>query len=73
MKHAKELITKAVLVINEDKDMPMLYVRCKICGTKFASGISVDKKSFETLTLKNNHHKCPRGHLHSYNKEDYFF
>ena len=53
--------------------MPMLNLRCKICGAKFASGISADKKSFETLTLKNNRHECPKGHLRSYNKEDYFF
>ena len=53
--------------------MPMLYIRCKTFGLRFASGINVDPKSFETLTLKNNSHRCPNGHLHSYDKKDYSF
>jgi len=51
--------------------MPLLYIKCKTCGVKFASGISIDKKSFETIGLKENYHICPKGHKHSYNKEDY--
>jgi hypothetical protein len=53
--------------------MPMLYLKCKICGIKFASGIAADKESFRTLTLSNNSHQCPRGHLVPYDKKDYFF
>jgi hypothetical protein len=53
--------------------MGMLFLKCKTCGMKFASGISVDAKSFETLTLINNQHECPKGHCHSYDKRDYFF
>lgn len=59
--------------MRDRQDMAMLYVRCKTCGIRFASGISVDQESFETLVLKNNFHECPRGHLNSYNKEDYSF
>jgi len=55
------------------KDMPNLYVKCKKCGSKFASGIAMDRKSFETSTLVANYHTCPKGHTHQYNKEDYFF
>lgn len=51
----------------------MFYLICKTCGVKFASGISVDEESFKTLTLKDNRHECPKGHTHSYNKQDYFF
>ena len=51
--------------------MPMLYLRCKTCDTEFASGISVDNKSFETLILSENHHICPEGHTHTYDKKDY--
>jgi len=55
--------------------MPKLYVKCKEkkCGIKFASGIAMDRKSFETSTLVGNYHICPKGHKHQYNKEDYFF
>jgi hypothetical protein len=53
--------------------MPMLYLKCKICGTKFASGIAVDEKSYKTLSLINNSHTCPKGHVSSYNKQDYSF
>jgi hypothetical protein len=53
--------------------MPMLYLKCKICGIKFASGIAADEESFRTLTLSNNSHQCPRGHLVPYDKKDYFF
>ena len=51
--------------------MPRLYLRCKTCDTEFASGISVDKKSFETLILSGNQHTCPKGHTHTYDKKDY--
>ena len=56
-------------------DMPKLYVRCKEknCEVEFASGLAMDKKSFETFTLIGNVHTCPNGHTHRYNKEDYFF
>ena len=53
--------------------MPTLYLRCKTCGVKFASGIGADPKSFETLTLINNKHKCSNGHVNSYEKENYSF
>lgn len=56
-----------------NEKMPMLYLKCKTCGVKFASGIAADKKSFETLTLSNNSHQCSKGHVHSYNTKDYFF
>jgi hypothetical protein len=57
----------------EGKDMPKLYVKCKECGVKFAAGIAMNRKSFETSTLVGNYHTCPKGHTHLYNKEDYFF
>jgi len=55
--------------------MPKLYVRCKEknCSLKFASGIIMDRKSFETSILVGNYHTCPKGHTHQYSKKDYFF
>jgi DNA-directed RNA polymerase subunit RPC12/RpoP len=54
--------------------MGMLFLKCKTCGEKFASGISADEKSFKTLTLRNNTHQCPKcGQRHSYDTKDYFF
>lgn len=53
--------------------MPMLYLKCKTCGIRFPSGIASDRKSFETLSLINNTHQCPKGHEHAYNKKDYSF
>ena len=49
------------------------YLRCKTCGIEFASGISTDKKSFETMALSKNQHTCPKGHTHAYDKKDYYF
>jgi hypothetical protein len=51
--------------------LPELEVKCKTCGIWFKSGIAADEKSFETLILKRNFHRCPRGHTHAYDKEDY--
>lgn len=53
--------------------MPILYLICKTCGVRFPSGITSDKKSFETISLINNSHKCPKGHIEIYEKTDYFF
>jgi hypothetical protein len=52
--------------------MPKLYVKCKTCNTEFASGISVNEKSFKTLILSGNLHTCPKGHTHAYDKKEYF-
>jgi len=54
-------------------EVPTLYLKCKTCGVEFSSGISGDKKSFETLTLRGNYHTCPKGHTHQYEKKDYYF
>ena len=59
--------------MNEVKKMPMLYVRCKKCHTEFASGIGADPISFETLQIMGNSHKCPKGHVSRYDKNDYYF
>jgi len=53
--------------------MPMLYLKCKGCNVEFASGISIDEKSFETTVLKGNYHTCPKGHNNQYDKKDYYF
>jgi len=53
--------------------MPMLYLKCKTCGVEFASSIVMDEISFATSELINNRHNCPRGHVKTYNKEDYHF
>ena len=58
--------------LEERMKMPMLYLKCKTCGVEFASEIETDKENFETPTLSNNSHQCPKGHMHSYFKEDYF-
>lgn len=50
-----------------------LYLNCKVCQTEFASGLSSDRISFETVQLTNNAHTCPKGHTSQYNKEDYYF
>ena len=51
----------------------MLYLRCKTCKTEFPSGIAMDERSFATSQLINNGHNCPKGHVHTYNKPDYYF
>jgi len=48
-----------------------LDLKCKTCGIKFNSGIVMNRKAFKTTVLKANKHQCPRGHLHTYDKEDY--
>jgi uncharacterized protein YutE (UPF0331/DUF86 family) len=48
-----------------------LELKCKICGVKFKSGITMSRKAFETLILTANKHECPRGHVNSYDKKDY--
>lgn len=48
-----------------------LELKCKTCGLQFKSGIAMSRKSFETAILVANKHRCPNGHIHSYNKEDY--
>jgi hypothetical protein len=55
------------------KKMPTLYLKCKTCSIEFPSGMSFDKKSFETSILKGNYHTCPKGHTHQYEKKDYYF
>jgi len=50
-----------------------LYLKCKTCGEKFQAGIQMNEESFKTATLRNNNESCPKGHMNSYNKEDYFF
>ena len=53
--------------------MPTLYLRCKTCNVEFASMISADEESFETLGLSNIGMTCPKGHAHTYDKKDYYF
>jgi len=53
--------------------LAVLYVKCKTCGITFSSGIAIDEKSFQSVILKENKHTCPKGHVHGYNKGDYFF
>jgi len=48
-----------------------LELKCKTCGVQFNSGVVMSRKAFETAILKANKHKCPKGHIHSYDKEDY--
>ena len=48
-----------------------LELKCKTCGVQFKSGIAMSKKSFESSILRSNFHQCPKGHVHSYDKEDY--
>jgi len=51
-----------------------LMLKCKSCGKPFNSGIVMDRKSYETATLRNNRHRCSQcGVVESYDKEDYFF
>jgi hypothetical protein len=48
-----------------------LELKCKTCGVRFNSGIVMSRRTFETSILKANKHKCPNGHIHSYDKDDY--
>ena len=48
-----------------------LEVKCKTCGALFSSGIVINRKAFGIAVLKENKHKCPNGHIRSYDKEDY--
>lgn len=53
--------------------MPSLYLKCKTCGVKFESGIVMEKRGLEAIKLVDNQHTCPNGHIHAYNKKDYFY
>jgi len=53
--------------------MPSLYLKCKSCGVTFSSKMSMDTEKFKKEIMKYNTHKCPKGHVNTYNKEDYFF
>ena len=33
----------------------------------------MDTEKFKKEIMKYNTHKCPKGHVNTYNKEDYFF
>jgi hypothetical protein len=50
-------------------------VKCKACGTEFASPIQFDRGSFERpdVQMDSNSYQCPNGHSKSYNKADHFF
>ena len=54
---------------------PMIYVKCKTkgCGLDFATGMNIDKKSFETCTLVDNGHIRPEVTPTSTAKPDYHF
>jgi hypothetical protein len=54
-------------------NMATLYLKCKICKNEFASGFDFDPKSFNSSTLSNNEHQCPKGHVAKYDKKDYYF
>lgn len=72
-KATKEQATFALNVFRRAIDeigLP-LELKCKTCGVQFKSGIAMSRKAFETTVLVANKHKCPNGHVHSYNKEDY--
>jgi len=40
---------------------------------KFESGIVMEKRGLESIKLIDNQHTCPKGHINTYNKKDYFF
>jgi len=72
-KATKEHATFALNVLRKAIDeigLP-LELKCKTCGVQFKCGIAMSNKTFETSVLVANKHKCPNGHVHSYNKEDY--
>lgn len=52
--------------------MPALYLKCKTCRMEFLSGISATKDSLTTMHLENNKHACPKGHVASYDLENYY-
>jgi len=49
------------------------YLKCKTCGVKFDSGIVMEKRGLESIKFVDNQHTCPKGHIHTYKKKDYFF
>ena len=53
--------------------MSILFLKCKSCNVTFSPKMTMDNKKFEKAILKYNSHKCPKGHLNLYNKDDYFF
>ena len=53
--------------------MPSLYIKCKTCGVKFDSGIVMEKRRLESIRLIDNQHTCPKGHINTYKKKDYFY
>ena len=51
--------------------MPELKIKCPKCGHVTGTGISMDKKSFETSTLLNNTGKCQKcGKMITWSKKD---
>lgn len=48
-----------------------LYAKCKTCGIAFFVGIRTNPRSFATSTYIGNVHRCPNGHINSYDKQDY--
>jgi len=48
-----------------------LYAKCKTCGIEFPVGIRTNPRSFATSSYVGNVHKCPDGHVHPYDKQDY--
>jgi hypothetical protein len=33
----------------------------------------MEERGLEAIKLMDNQHTCPNGHIHTYNKRDYFF
>lgn len=53
--------------------MPMVMIRCPKTGKDAPTGISMDKKSFESSQMSNNQLKCPHcGEMHVWSKAQAF-
>jgi len=66
-----EVILTELDKVYEKTKIYRLEVECKTCGTRFFSGFSTTKSAFQSSIYQNNVHRCPSGHEHPYNKEDY--
>ena len=56
-----------------NKELPILYLRCKTCEIEFWSLIRCDKQILKTLDLNGISYICPNGHKNRYDEKDYYY
>lgn len=49
-----------------------IVVECKTCGKETSTGIAMNDDSFDSTAVMGHSTQCPKGHDHSYDKEDMY-